>query len=80
MGVAVPSLKFCDDATLLAKGKGQMVALFEKYLQWCDKFRLTVNTLTSIQGFYRVFGSIPVGRLPGTIKGPFKAIRCCLEG
>ena len=38
------------------------------------------NTLTSIQGFYRVFGSIPVGRLPGTIKGPFKATRYCLEG
>ena len=39
-----------------------------------------LNTLTSIQGFYRVFGSIPVGRLPGTIKGPFKALRYCLKG
>ena len=41
---------------------------------------LRLNTLTSIQGFYRVFGSIPVGRLPGTIKGPFKALRYCLKG
>ena len=40
----------------------------------------SVNTLTSMQGFYRVFGSIPVGRLPGTIKGPFKSTRYCLEG
>ena len=39
-----------------------------------------LNTLTSIQGFYRVFGSIPVGRLAGTIKGPFKSTRYCLEG
>ena len=39
-----------------------------------------LNTLTSIQGFYRVFGSIPVGRLPGTIKGPFKSTRYCLKG
>ena len=40
---------------------------------------IELNTLTSIQGFYRVFGSIPVGRLPGTIKGPFKSTRYCLE-
>ena len=39
-----------------------------------------LNTLTSIQGFYRVFGSTPVGRLAGTIKGPFKSTRYCLEG
>ena len=43
LGGVVPSLQFCDDATLLAKGKGQTVALFTKYLKWCDKFRLTVN-------------------------------------
>ena len=41
---------------------------------------ININTLTSIQGFYRVFGSIPVGRLAGTIKGPFKSTRYCLEG
>jgi hypothetical protein len=39
-----------------------------------------LNTLTSIQGFYRVFGSIPADRLPGAIKGPFKAIRYYLGG
>ena len=33
-----------------------------------------LNTLTSIQGSYRVFGSIPVDRLPGAIKGPFKRL------
>ena len=33
-----------------------------------------------MQDFHRIFGSVPVGRLPGTIKGPFKAIRYCLEG
>ena len=38
-----------------------------------------LNTLTSMQGFYRVFGSVPVGRLPGTVKGPFKALRYCLK-
>ena len=43
LGAVVPSLQFCDDATLLAKGKVQMVALFTRYLGWCDKFRLTVN-------------------------------------
>ena len=43
LGVVVPSLQFCDDATLLAKGREQMVALFTRYLHWCDKFRLTVN-------------------------------------
>ena len=42
--------------------------------------RWLLNTLTSIQGFYRVSGSIPVGRLPGAIKGPFKAIRYYLGG
>ena len=41
---------------------------------------LVLNTLTSIQGFYMVFGSIPVGRLAGTIKDPFKSTRYCLEG
>ena len=39
-----------------------------------------MNTLTSIQGFYRAFGSIPADRLPGAIKGPFKAIRYYLGG
>ena len=39
------------------------------------KHRLNLNTLTSIQGCYRVFGSIPVSRLQGAIKGSFKAIR-----
>ena len=40
-----------------------------------------VNTLTSMQHFYNIFGPTPVGRLPGTIKGPFKAIRhYCLKG
>ena len=39
-----------------------------------------VNTLTSMQGLYRAFGSIPVDRLPGTIKGPVKPLRYCLEG
>ena len=34
-----------------------------------------LNTLTSMQGLYRVFGSVPVSRLPSTIKGPFKALR-----
>ena len=29
----------------------------------------TLNTLTSVQCFYSVSGSIPVGRLPGTVKG-----------
>ena len=38
------------------------------------------NTLTSMQYFYSIFGPMSVDRLPGTIKGPFKAIRCCLEG
>jgi hypothetical protein len=33
-----------------------------------------LNTQTSIQGFYKICGSIPVGRLPGTIKGTFKTI------
>jgi hypothetical protein len=42
--------------------------------------RARLNTLTSIQGFYRVFGSIPADRLPGAIKGPFKAIRYYLGG
>ena len=32
------------------------------------------NTLTSIQGFYKVFGSIPVDRLPGAIKGPLRLL------
>ena len=39
-----------------------------------------LNTLTSRQHFYNIFGHIPVGRLPGTIKGPFKAIRYYLGG
>ena len=39
-----------------------------------------LNTLTSMQHFYSIFGHIPVGRLPGTIKGPFKAIRYYLGG
>ena len=38
-----------------------------------------VNTLTSMLGFYRTFGSIPVDRLPGTIEGPFKSTRYYLE-
>ena len=33
-----------------------------------------------MQHFYSSFGRIPVGRLPGTIKGPFKVIRHCLKG
>ena len=33
-----------------------------------------LNTLTSMQYFYSIFGSIPVGRLQSTIKGTFKAI------
>ena len=45
-----------------------------------EKQKQAINTLTSMQGFYRVFGSIPVGRLPGTIKGPFKSTRYCLKG
>ena len=32
-------------------------------------------TLMSMQGVYRAFGPIPVGCLPGGIKGAFKAIR-----
>ena len=39
-----------------------------------------LNTLTSMQDFYRIFGSISAGRLPGTIKSTFKAIRYCLKG
>ena len=33
-----------------------------------------VNTLTPTQDFYRAFGLTPVGRLPGTIQCPLKAI------
>ena len=48
-----------------------------KRINFCQ---VVVNTLTSIPGLYRVFGSIPVGRLPGAIKGTFKAIRYYLGG
>ena len=37
------------------------------------------NTLTYMQGFYRIFGSMPVGRLPGTVKGIFKSTIYSLE-
>ena len=44
------------------------------------KIKDNLNALTSIQYFYSIFGFIPVGRLPGTIKGPFKSTRYYLEG
>ena len=34
-----------------------------------------LNTLTSMQHFYSISGTIPVGCLPGAVKGPCKAIR-----
>jgi hypothetical protein len=39
-----------------------------------------VNTLTSMQYFYSIFGPMSVDRLPCTVKGPFKAIRYYLGG
>ena len=41
---------------------------------------LSVNTLTSMQYFYSIFGPMSVDRLPGTVKGPFKTIRYYLGG
>ena len=43
LAASIHTLQFCDDATLLAKGRGEMQQLFELYLSWCDKFRLNVN-------------------------------------
>ena len=48
--------------------------------EWGRKVGIQFNTLTSMQHFCSIFGQIPVGRLLGTIKGPFKAIRHCLKG
>ena len=41
---------------------------------------LLLSFFRACTGFYRGCGSILVGRLAGTIKGPFKSTRHCLEG
>jgi hypothetical protein len=40
----------------------------------------SLNTLTSMQYLYNIFGPMSVDRLTGTVKGPFKTIRYYLGG
>ena len=40
---------------------------------------MVLTTLTSMQDFYRIFGPVSVGRLPGSVEGSPKAIRYSLD-
>ena len=68
----IRAMLYMDDTTLVAKTKGGLKSLTEKYMRFCRKFRMRLNHKKSKVMHYRtVFGAVGGLRMQGMRLGGF---------